>query len=238
MDAVKRKVISELFFAPSVVLPIVAGATAGLLAWATGSSYLSGAAIIGILGGVGWMITRLIFRVEAITEDVMRVDFEEKRRLENQRLDELARHLRTDRDHRTQDYLTLLRSLRNDVERLADDSGIRMRSANVREKIDQVFHAAIEQLGESFKLWELSENLVGDARKKVLQNREQVLQEVQATIDRMNSAVTQFKELMRREDKVDLSSMADELDATLRVAKRTEERMREIDTSYLDKSRE
>ncbi len=54
MDPVKKKVISELFFAPSVVLPIVAGISAGLLSWAGGGiNYLSGAAIVGILGGLG-----------------------------------------------------------------------------------------------------------------------------------------------------------------------------------------
>ena len=49
MDSIKRKVYTELFLAPSVVLPIVGGISAGMLAWALGgSSFLTGAAIVGV----------------------------------------------------------------------------------------------------------------------------------------------------------------------------------------------
>ena len=60
MDPVKRKVISELFLAPSVLLPIVGGISAGLLSWAMGGiGLLTLAAAAGILGGLGWMMTRI-----------------------------------------------------------------------------------------------------------------------------------------------------------------------------------
>jgi hypothetical protein len=235
VDPVKRKVISELFFAPSVVLPIVGGISAGLLAWASGgSSYLTGAAIAGILGGVGWMFTRMIFKVEDITDKAMQAELAKKLQQENRELDELARKLRTDRDHRTQDYLTLLRSLRSEFDTAANQPGNRFRSAKIREQVSLVFTAAVDQLRQSYRLWELSENLVGSARDKVLENREKVLGEIDQTVDRLQATVHQFHDLIKADQKVDLNAMREELDATMRIAKRTEERMKQIEDPRSD----
>ena len=235
MDSVKRKVISELFFAPSVVLPIVGGITAGLLSWAVGGNvYLTGSAMAGVLGGVGWMMTRMIYKVEDITEQAMQAQLDKQLEEENEELDQLGRKLRTDRDHRTQDYLTLLRSLRDEFEEAAGKPGNKFKSARIREQIGDVFGAAVDQLRQSFKLWELSENLVGDARQKVLGNRELVLKEIDETVNRLEATVHQFQELVKRDQNVDLASMREELDATMRVAKRTEERMKELEGKQVD----
>jgi paraquat-inducible protein B len=228
LDPIKRKVLTELFLAPSVVLPIVGGISSGMLSWAAGGNgYLTLAGAVGFLGGIGWMLTRIIFQVESITEEAMRFEHEQREKADRLRLDELAGMLRKELDHRTQDYLTLLRSLRDDFQETADQPGIRNRSAKIREQVSLVFDAAVEQLRQSYSLWELSEDLRGDARTKVLANREQVIAEIGATVDRLQATVTQFKELVRRDNKVDLASMRDELEATMRVARRTEERMRE-----------
>lgn len=228
MDPVKRKVISELFFAPSVVLPIVGGISAGLLSWATGGSgYMTGAAVVGVLGGVGWMLTRMIFKVEDITEKAMEAEAKKLRDEENRRLDALAQKLRTDRDHRTQDYLTLLRSLQHEFEEASSRPGVQFRSARMREQISKVLGAAVDQLAQSYRLWELSENLVGDARDKVLHNREKVLEEVEETVDRLKLTTDHIKEVIASDSQVDLAAMRDELETTMRIAKRTEERMRE-----------
>lgn len=230
MDSVKRKVISELFLAPSVVLPIVGGISAGLLSWATGgSTYLTGAAIAGVLGGVGWMLTRMIFKVEDITEAAMEAQLDKQVREENAELDALAAKLRTDRDHRTQDYLTLLRSLRDDFESAAAKYGSQFRSAQVREKVGQIFHAAVEQLAQSYNLWERAQKLSGSMKESLLEQREQVLQEIEATVVRIGETVDHFRSLVRADKQVDLAELRDELDETMRVAKRTEERMRNLD---------
>jgi hypothetical protein len=230
VDSIKRKVIAELFLAPSIVLPVVGGITAGMLSWALGgNNYLSGAALVGILGGVGWMLTRMIFGIEAITEEAIRFEQQQAIRSEKLRLDQLAQQLTTDHDHRTQDYLTLLRSLRDDFLEVAGQPGVQLRSGRIRAQIDMVFAAAVDQLRQSFQLWELSQSLLGDSRKKVLANREQVLSEIASTVERLQITVTQFKELINKNNKSDLASMREELETTMRVARRTEERMRELE---------
>ena len=232
MDPVKRKVISELFLAPSVLLPIVGGISAGLLSWAMGGiGLLTLAAAAGILGGLGWMMTRIIFKVESITEDAMRFEQEQRIQAENEQLDRLMQQLKSDSDERTQDYLILLRSLRDDFQMQTSQPGVQMRSARVREQVSAIFNAAVEQLGNSYKLWQWSERLGGEARRKELATREQVLQEVSTTVDRLQVAVTQIKDLISQDKKVDLASMREELEATMRIARRTEEKMREIENS-------
>jgi hypothetical protein len=232
VDPVKRKVISELFFAPSVMLPIVGGISAGMLSWAMGgNASLTMGAIAGILGGLGWMMTRIIFKVEAITEEAMRFEQEHAIEKENEQLDRLMEKLEADKDERTQDYLILLRSLRDDFQNHTSQPGVQMRSARVREQVSAIFNAAVEQLGNSFKLWELSENLGGESRRKVLANRELILKEVSATIDRLQVAVTQIKEMIRQDEKTDLASMREELEATMRIARRAEEKLKDIENS-------
>ncbi|MFN3190412.1 MAG: hypothetical protein ACE361_07785 [Aureliella sp.] len=235
VDPVKRKVISELFFAPSVVLPIVGGISAGLLSWATGgNAYMTGAAITGIVGGVGWMLTRMIFKVEDITAKAMEVEAQKLADEENRRLDALAAKLRTDRDHRTQDYLTLLRSLQAEFEEASKKPGAQFRGARMREQINKVLEATVDQLNQSYRLWELSENLVGDARQEIVASREQVLGEVEETIERLRVTAGQIKSVIESDSQIDLATMRDELETTMRIAKRTEERMRQIENPTAD----
>lgn len=235
VDAVKRKVISELFLAPSVVLPIVGGISAGLLSWASaGNMYLSAAAVAGVLGGVGWMLTRMVFKVEDITQAAMQAQLDKELREENEELDRLAAKLRTDRDHRTQDYLTLLRSLRSDFEKEAAERGSEFRSAQVREQVGQVLHAAADQLEQSFRWWDLAQKVSGEQQRKLLDERERVLAEIDATTDRVRQAVEEFRRLSRADKNFDLVALREELDATMRVAKRTEERMRDLENPSAD----
>lgn len=231
MDAVRKKVLNELFLAPSVVLPIVAGASALILSWGFGGVVLATAGVAGILGGVGWMATRMVFKLDEITARTMAYMNEQQRREENSRLDELAKKLRNDRDYRTKDYLTILRDCRNEMETLAAQPAIQARSIEVLQQVRQLFWAAIDQLEQSYKLFELSERLVSDERKEVLERRDEIVKSVNTSVDRLQSAVDQFRSLAKREQNLDLNELRDELDVSLKVAKRTEERMREIEES-------
>ncbi len=49
--------------------------------------------------------------------------------------------------------------------------------------------------------------------------------------ERLMSAVDQFRRLSLREQKEDLKELRDELDESLKVAQRTDERMRELEKS-------
>ena len=177
------------------------------------------------------MATRVIFFADDVAAKILREDAEKVVKAEEDKLDQLQMRLRADRDFRTKDYLTLLRTCRSEFEEFAKRPGIAIQSQEIAKKVRQLFWSAIEQLEQSLKLKLLADRLVGDEKKKILEQRENALGEIRVSIEHMQSAVSHYQELMNREQNTDLGGLRDELDASLRVAKRTEERMRELEGS-------
>ncbi len=232
MTDFRSRIASELLWAPSVVLPMVAGASAWLVSWGSGGvNSLNVAGLAFVLGGVGWLATRVIFYADEVAAKILREDAQKILKNEEDKLDQLQYRLRSDKDFRTKDYLTLLRTCRNDFEEFAKKPGIVIQSQEIVKQVRQLFWSATEQLEQSLKLHGLAERLSGEQRKKVLEEREQTLSEIRVSIEHIQSAVKHYEELMDKEQQSDLGSLRDELDASLRIAKRTEERMRELEGS-------
>ncbi len=230
MTDFRSRIASELLWAPSVALPLVAGASAWLMSWAVGgTAVLNIAGLALVLGGVGWLATRVIFLTDDVVAKILRDDAAKVIQAEEDKLDQLQFRLRSDRDYRTKDYLTLLRTCRSEFEEFARKPGIAIQSQEIVKQVRQLFWSATEQLEQSLKLHALAERLSGEEKKKVIEQRENTLGEIRASIEHMQSAVKHYQELMNKEQQSDLGSLRDELDASLRVAKRTEERMRELE---------
>ncbi len=190
--------------------------------------------LVGVLGGVGWLATRVIFLADDVAAKILREDAQKIVQAEEAKLDDLQYRLRVDRDFRTKDYLTLLRTCRSEFEEFAKKPGIAIQSQEIVKQVRQLFWSAIDQLEQSLKMHSLADRLNGDQKLSVLGQREHILTEIRESIDHMQSAVKQYQELMNKENNNNLNSLRDELDASLRVAKRTEERMRELEgtTNY------
>jgi len=232
MDAIRKKVMSELFLAPSVVLPIVAGVSAWLVSWGVGGiRTLTVGGLVAVLAGLGWMATRIIFQLDAITERTLRFAEEKLQREEEERIDRLVEKLGKLRDQRALDYLTILRENRREFMELARQPAMQARSLQVAGQVRQLFLAALEQLEQSYKLSELAGRLRSQERHEIVARNEQNLADIKATADRLTVAVEQFRRLSLREQNGDLHELRDELDESLKVAHRTEERMREIEKS-------
>lgn len=208
----------------------MAGTSAWLISWAVGgAAVLNIAGLALVLGGVGWLATRVIFLADDVAAKILRDDAAKVIKAEEDKLDQLQFRLRSDRDFRTKDYLTLLRTCRSEFEEFARRPGIVIQSHEIVKQVRQLFWSATDQLEQSLKLHALAERLSGDEKKRILEQREHTLGEIQVSIEHMQSAVKHYQELMDKEQQSDLGSLRDELDASLRVAKRTEERMRELE---------
>ena len=232
MKDFRSRIASELLWAPSVALPLVAGVSAWLISWAVGGvAALNIAGLVLALGGIGWLATRVIFLTDDVAAKILRDDASNAIKAEEDKLDQLQFRLRSDRDYRTKDYLTLLRTCRTDFEEFAKKPGIVIQSQEIVKQVRQLFWSATEQLEHSLKLHALAERLSGDEKKKVQEQREGILGEIRVSIEHMQSAVKHYQEIMNMEQQNDLGSLRDELDASIRVAKRTEERMRELEGS-------
>lgn len=175
------------------------------------------------------MLLRAGLQVETIANKAMQAAEQSQRAEENHQLDALAEQLRTDRDHRTQDYLSLLRSLRSEFEAAAADEGVRIRGAQISEQLSLAFNMIVDQLRQSYRLWEQSEQVVGETRENTLAERETLLSQTKLTLERYQAIVEQFGAMVKKEEGSDLQGLQQELEATLRIARRTEERMQELE---------
>lgn len=230
MSAVRRFLLRSTLLKPSVILPIVGGALAGLASWVLGGSDpLNLLAVLGIGGGSIWMIASTLLNVRGLTQQALDAERQSLRDAEDRELDLLARQLLTDRDHRTQDSLKLLRGLRDDFERISKKPGSELLSARIAEQISQIFQCAVGQLRESFRLMERAEVVVGDSREQLLKQRNALVVEVQSTTERLAAVIKQYQDLRPDSQEQELNVLKDELDANLEIARRTEQRMKELE---------
>jgi hypothetical protein len=230
LSDLRTRIARDLLWAPSVVLPVVAGASAWLMSWAAGNvTTLNIVGLVGVIGGIGWLATRTIFFADDIAIRLTKEDAEKIIKAEEDKLDELQFRLRSDRDFRTKDYLTLLRTSRHEFEEFAKRPGIAIQSQEIVKQLRELFWSSIGQLDRSLKMHVLAERLNGEQRKKVLVQREEVLQDIDKSIEHMQSAIKHYQSRMDEAHHTDLSSIRDELDESIRIAKRTEERMRELE---------
>ncbi len=230
MDDTRKQIYNELFLAPSVVLPVVSGSTAWLLSWGLGGiTLLNGVGLVAVLFGVGWFATRFIFQLESITEKAFRDQITKKIKEEDAKLDDLMLRLRADKDYRTKDYLMLLRTNRAELERISQSPGVQLRSMEIVKQGRQLFWASIEQLEQSLRLYNLAERLNGDDRNEVLKEREHFVNEAKESSEHLQVAVRTFRQFVDKNQDMDLDTLQAELRESIEVAKRTEERMRDLE---------
>jgi hypothetical protein len=230
VNALKRKVVSEILFAPSVMLPLVAGITSSILSWGVGGNlWLSIAGGLAIALSLGWVSTRWLFQRDSITQQVLEDMRAREIEKEAVRLDELTQLLRNDRDHRTEDDLLKLRGLKKELDSLRAKTANRARFRELTERVEKLFHNTLDQLQETYRLYQTSRNTSKEVKLDLLKQRDAILLDINESLVQLKSAIEQFHSLTSEDSPKDHSKLRDDLDNSLRLAQRTEERMREIE---------
>ena len=230
MEELRKRILRDIFVAPSVVLPIVGGASAWLLSWAGGggSDMLNLVGLAGVLGGIGWFATRFIFQLDSISEKAMQDLAKEAFQKEENHLNELQKRLATDKDPRTEQYLILLRENRAELEKLAQTPGIQIRSLEILKQARQLFWAATDQLDQSLKMYQLAQKLSGEQKQGVLAQREHCLSEAHESAEHLRDAIATFRQFTDKNLQRDMDSLQLELAESIQAAKRSEERLRDL----------
>lgn len=229
MDSVKKKVYLDVFASPGTLLPVAGGITAMLAAWATnGSPALMFAGIAGMLVGAGVTATRLVFGLHRITQDAYDHVVERQRMQQEESLERLNERLVNDQDSRTQNCLRNLRHLYSQLQEKVAKNSINSAAFGVIEGVDRMFRTCVEQLEHSVDLWDNAQTLSGSARQSLLQQREDLVLEICATVDHLGQTVNRFHAMTTNKNRNDLARLRKELDESMRVAREVERRTEEL----------
>jgi hypothetical protein len=230
----RNKVFLDLLSSPWTLGPTVLGATSLLASWATemGPGWLTLAGIGGVLAGVGSLATQWIFRSDEIIRRAYEdLEAQEMAAHEN-RLDDLHNRLRKDKDPRDEDSLRelrmLYRSFKQDNQwrgRLSPQS-----SVEIASMVEKLYKGCIMSLERSADLVEAARKMNrSKAKTGVLEAREKLLTEVFESVEQLAKTIEHVKTLRSDDGASDLARIRRELDESLEVARRVEERMQSME---------
>ncbi|MBM98329.1 MAG: hypothetical protein CMJ77_04320 [Planctomycetaceae bacterium] len=237
MDSVKRKILLDIFASPGTVLPIAGGITALLASWAVGGqSTLNFTGVVGILGGFGIFASRLILGLEKITRDAYDLVMDKQKRSQEAALEHLQNRLETDEDPRTQVCLRDLRSLYTRLNEKVQEDHIPPAAIGVIEGVDNLFHSCITQLEHAADLWETAKGLKGPAKESLLRQRDEIVEEVCEAVLHIGKTVERFHAMLFSQNRSKLTSLRQELDESMRVAREVERRTEELTRNSQDRA--
>ncbi|MEZ6087314.1 MAG: hypothetical protein R3C05_04655 [Pirellulaceae bacterium] len=232
MDKVRKKVLLDLFASPWSVIPIAGGMSAWLLSWAMdGQMGLNMAGLIGVMGGIGVMATRVIFGLEKITQDAFEFMTQQQKDAQERKLDELTQRLAEDGEPKTEAYLTELRHLYQTFLDDLEQGKLAAGARPVSEQVHRLFQAAVRHLEYSLDLWRRAKRLSGSAKEALLEERRNAIDEVGQTIEHLGLTIHQFHAFRIEASDSELSKLRKELEQSMMVARRAEERISGLGSS-------
>ena len=225
MDDVKKKVLLDLFASPVTLLPVVAGTTALLASWAFGGvGMLTLGGIAGVLGGIGMFATRIIFGLEKLTNQAYQYVVEKQQKEQKEALSQLFQKLEGDNDPRTERLLSQLWHLYTELKQDVDSGKISMAAHDVLDGVDDIFRVCVDYLDRSHRMLVTAKRMRGKSRDEVLMQREKLIEEVSNSCLHLEDTIGRLNQVATQKKTSELSQLRAELDETIRVAKRAEER--------------
>jgi methyl-accepting chemotaxis protein len=231
----KRRVLLDLLAHPLTFGPALAGLSALLVAWGgdMGAGMLTFLGLSGVLASVGSFTTHWLLRSDELTRRAYESLEKEAAAEKEARLDALQRRLSADKDARDEKLLGELRQIycrfREDttwVTRLGQRSAVEITS-----KVEKLFQGCIQSLERSLDLAQAAGKMATkEGRRTALDAREKLLEEVAASIQQMAHTIDGVHALgLDQKAGDDLARIRQELDESLNVARRVEERMQSIE---------
>ena len=232
---IRRRIFLRLLGHPLVIAPSVLGATAWTAIWAL--SLPSGlglfAGLAGILGSAGVYLTRLILDDGKTARDVLADEQVGEQQAAQAALDDLDRRLvAADDDPRPETALRDMRALLRAFDEFAGktDSLNAPAVIEVRSRVQQIFDQTIRSLEQTLRLGDTAKQLsMPAARKPLLQQREKIIADVEACTKQIGGTLAALQRLDSGDrSNHELSRLRDELDQSLQIANRVEDRLNSL----------
>ena len=234
-SALRKQVFKELATSAWVLLPAAAGLTAIFVGWALGqgTALLSFLGIAGILAGAGALVTRWILKGDDLIHSAIEKLQNQARAQREAELDQLQRRLESDNDPRTGESLRILRDLEAQFRLMLKESAESNATPPVEivSMVERLIRSSISSLEKSLTLWQAAQRMMTrQASQNALQRREGVLVEVERSIRQMAKTLDGIREMsLKAQSATQLAAIRKELDTSLQVARRVEERMRSLE---------
>ncbi len=230
----RNRVFRKAATSPWTSVPAVIGGVALGVGAVAASPVTIFAGLVGVLTAVGSWATQLLVRTDRLTQQTFQEMQAEDARQRERELDNLYRRLRKDDDSHTQRSLRQLREL---YERFRENNqwstAVDRRSAvEIAATIEKLFSACIASLERSLEMWEAAKKMATEsARARLLAQRQGLLKEIAASIDQFAVTVDEVQSLaITKRGSDDLARFREELDQSLDVARRVEQRMHDLES--------
>jgi hypothetical protein len=232
---IRRKVFLRLLGHPVVLAPLVLGVSACTAVWAfnwpSGLGWFATAA--GALASAGAYLTRLILDNGKTARAVITEMEHRDQQAIQSALDELDRRLcASDSDPRPETALRDLRALVRAFDEFADktDSLHSPAVIDVRSRVQQIFDSSVRSLEQTLQLGDTAKILhLPEARKPLLEQREKIIADIQAGIKQLGDTLAALQRLGTGSQSTrELSRLRDELDQSLQIASRVEDRLNSL----------
>lgn len=229
----RNKVLIQLAASPYTLFPFAGGVTALLANWTFNwnSGICIFASIAGLLVSCGIFTTRLLLGAKSATKKAWEELQKEAQKERDKRLDDLEARLCEDNDPRDENYLMELREL---VSQFHDSKWADSLNASLRfeitGKVDEIFQNCIAALERSLDLLQEAEGKDPRTRicREVRKQREDIIKSVQKSTEKISGILTEITALNLRDNNTsELNRLTQELDQSLEVAKKVDQRMRE-----------
>ncbi len=222
-EDIRKKVFLDVFVSKSTLLPVVAGGTVSLISLAADQYLLAFGGAAAVVVGIGVFLTRFLFNLESVTEDAFNYLQEQKKVEFEESLIKLSQELNNEEAMQFQ----VLRGVYGYHKQRIEEGCVR--DENLEKKIDQLFHACVEQLKYANELHKNCQYLTKDAKKDVMEKRQKVLTEVKDSVKCMNTIIDEIRTLSTEKSVRSLSDLRDDVKSSLEIVKRTEERVAKLD---------
>nr|AUN37487.1 hypothetical protein [uncultured bacterium] len=235
----RRRIFLRMLGHPLVVAPFVLGLTAATAVWVFNWPTALGLFCMaaGALGSAGVYLTRLVLDGGKTAAAVLADGEQADRQAAEAALDLLERRLtKADNDPRPETALRDLRALvraMDDYAKSADE----LRSPaviDVRSRVQQIFDSSVRSLEQTLQLGDTAKILqLPEARQPLLEQRERIIADIQDGVRQLGTTLAALQQLgTGAQSTRELSRLRDELDQSLAIASRVEERL----STFLDEN--
>jgi hypothetical protein len=227
-----RQIILDLLLTPTTfaleVLGMGAAALAGLDVigpW----GYLVG--IGGVLGGIGWGITRVILNPEKVVGDSMQKKKDRRLKAKDLELDAFDKKLTDHKDWEVRASFRELRAIYKEFLRLSGTIMDALRE-EMEEQFMELFDTCFKSLGRAHdNLLSVRQMEVDRIKRPFLDRRAKTMASIKVSIDQMTTFVTGIAEASDTKDDTAMNGLHDSLRDNLNIMKAVDDEMSDFMTS-------